>query len=119
MSDKVLMPGDLDGLIDEPDVDPLVVEALNGVPRFYDIPDELREIIEKSTMTGERMFWLRSRLIEKTPVTEAILRRALYAEQRCWEMENRLAEVSLIAAGLKEEVERLQGELTKLASAVS
>lgn len=106
-------------LIDEPDVDPLVVEALNGVPRFYELPDELRQVIEKQTLTGERMFWLRSRLIEKNPVTEAVLRRAIYAEQRCWEMENRLAEVSLVASGLKEEVERLQGELTKLAKATT
>ena len=89
-------------------VDPLMIEALNGVPNFFEIPDELREEVEKRTMTTERMFWLRSALIEKNPVTEAILRRAFYAESRCWEMESRLAEVSLIASGMKERIESLE-----------
>lgn len=93
---------------DSPDiVDPVIVEALNGVPNFLDIPDELRIEIEKATVVAERMFWLRSSLIEKTPVTEAILRRAFYAEARAYEMEMRLAETSLIASGMKEEIERL------------
>lgn len=93
------------------EVDPVLVEALNGVPNFLDLPDELREEIEKATMVAERMFWLRSNKIEKNAVTEAILRRAFYAEARAYEMEMRLAEVSLIASGMKEEIERLKDEI--------
>lgn len=94
---------------DRPDVvDPVVVEALNGVPDFLDLPEELTAEIEQATMIAERMFWLRSKLIEKTPVTEAILRRAFYAEARAYETEMRLAELSLIASGMKGEIERLQ-----------
>ena len=91
--------------------DPVLAEALNGVPDFMDLPDEYRHEVEKRTMAAERMFWLRSALIEKTVVTEAMLRRAFYAEQRCYESEFRLAEVSLVASGLKEEVERLQDQI--------
>lgn len=94
---------------DAPDsLDPIMVEALNGVPDFLDLPDELTAEVEKATMVAERMFWLRSRMIEKTPVTEAILRRAFYAEARAYETEMRLAELSLIASGMKDEIERLQ-----------
>jgi hypothetical protein len=100
--------------IDAP-VDPIVAQALNGVPQFYDLPDELRQTIEQATMTAERMFWLRANLIEKGPVTEALLRRALYAEARCWEMENRVAEVSLIASGMKERIEQLESEIAIVA----
>ncbi len=92
-------------------VDLMTEQALNGVPKFYDIPDELRDIIEQRTIATERMFWLRATLIEKDPVTEVILRRAFYAESRCWEMENRVAEISLIASGMKGEIERLQAKL--------
>lgn len=101
----------------EDEVDPAVVQALNGVPNFMDLPDEYRETVEKKTLTAERMFWLRTSLIEQTPVTQALLRRAMYAEQRCYESEFRLGEVSLIASGMKDEIDRLQGELTKLAKA--
>lgn len=109
MTDNVLMPGDLAGLKKTSDeVDQVIVEALNGVPNFMDLPDEYRAEVEKATMVAERMFWLRSSLIEKTALTEALLRRAFYAEQRCYESEFRLAEVSLVASGLKDEIERLQ-----------
>lgn len=106
-------------IITEPEVDPVLVQALNGVPQFYDLPDELREEIEKRTMGAERMFWLRANLIDDTAVTRALLRRAFYAEQRCWEMENRLAETSLIAQGLKGEVERLDKALDDAVRATS
>lgn len=101
---------------DTPDAaDPVLIEALNGVPNFLDIPDELRKEIEKTTMVAERMFWLRSKLIKKNTLTEAILRRAFYAESRAYEMEMRLAEMSLIASGMKEEIERLTDEITVIA----
>ena len=90
-------------------------EALNGVPDFYDLPDELTKVIEKSTLAAERMFWLRAAHILKDVVTTTLLRRAIYAEQRCWEMENRLGEVSLIAQGMKEEIERLKAEINTIA----
>ena len=104
---------------DTPDTpDPVLVEALNGAPNFLDLPDEYRVEVEKATMVAERMFWLRSNLIEKTPMTEALLRRAFYAEQRCYESEFRLAEVSLVASGMKEEIERLQDEIKVVAGYV-
>ena len=99
--------GDIGDAVVDKTMDLMMVQALNGVPRFYDVPEELREIIEKRTMATERMFWLRATLINKDPITEAILRRAFYAESRCWEMENRAAEISLIASGMKAEIERL------------
>jgi len=93
-------------------LDPIVAEALAGVPDFFDLPEEYRKVVEAATVTAERMFWLRSTLIEKTPTTMAMLRRAFYAEQRCAESEFRLAEISLVASGLKEEVERLTDEIS-------
>ena len=90
-------------------------EALNGTPNFYDLPEELTEAIEKATLTVERMFWLRAGHIKKDAVTTTLLRRAVYAEQRCWEMENRLGEVSLIAQGMKDEIERLKQEINTIA----
>ena len=99
----------------EVQADPVLVEALNGVPDFMDLPDEYRETIETATMAAERMFWLRSNLITKDAVTEALLRRAIYAEQRCYESEFRLAEVSLIASGMKEKIESLQDEISIVA----
>ena len=99
----------------ESPVDPVLAEALNGAPDFMELPDEYREAIEAATMTAERMFWLRSSLIEKDTVTEALLRRAIYAEQRCYESEFRLAEVSLIASGMKEKIESLEDEITVIA----
>lgn len=92
-------------------------EALGAVPDFYELPDELRTTIEDATVRAERMFWLRAQHIEDTPVTRTLLRRAMYAEARCWEMENRLAEVSLVASGMKAEIERLQDQLTDLSKA--
>ncbi len=101
------------------EVDIQEVHALNGVPDFYDLPAELNEVIEKKTMTSERMFWLRASSIEKDKVNTILLRRAMYAESRCFEMENRLGELALIVPGMKEEIERLQDQLTVLASATS
>jgi hypothetical protein len=97
------------------DADPALSEVLNGVPDFLEIPDELREEIEKATMVAERMFWLRSQHIQETPLFTAMLRRAFYAEARAFEMEMRLAETSLIASGLKEKVEELQREIATVA----
>lgn len=94
-------------------------EALSAVPDFYDLPDELTAVIEKATERKERLFWMRAAHIEQTAATITLLRRAMYAEARCWEMENRLAEVSLVAAGLKAEVERLQGVVTDTAKGIA
>ena len=92
-------------------------EALNGVPDFMDVPEALQQLFEQATARSERMFWLRATHIPDEVITRTLLRRAFYAEARAWEMENRLAETSLIASGLKDEVERLQAKLTELAAA--
>ena len=89
----------------------LIAEAMHGVPDFYEIPDEQREIIEKATLTKERMFWLRATHIEKTIATQFLLRRAVYAESRCWEMENMAAEMALITSGAAERVRELEKQL--------
>ena len=94
-------------------------EALNGVPVWYEIPDELRQVIEKATISKERMFWLRSQNIEKNSATSALLRRAIYAEQRCWEMENRAAEMALITSGAAARVKELEALLAKAVEATT
>ena len=94
-------------------------EALNGVPLFYDIPSELAQVIEKQVLIKERMFWLRSTSINNTPVIKTLLRRALYAEQRCWEMENRAGEMALITEGATVKIKELEKKLTELAKATS
>lgn len=93
-------------------------EALQGVPNFYQIPDELRAVIEKAVLIKERMFWLRSSHITKDSVTAALLRRALYAECRCWEMENQAAEMALITSGAADRVKELEAQLDKLSRAI-
>jgi len=92
-------------------------EALNGVPIWLEIPDELSQTIEKQTLLKERMFWLRSSAIVKDAVTTTLLRRAIYAEQRCYEMENRAAEMALITFGAAEKVKDLEKQLDELARA--
>lgn len=92
-------------------------EALNGVPLWLDIPDELTKTIEVQVLQKERMFWLRSTAIPKTAVTSTLLRRAIYAEQRCYEMENRAAEMALITFGAAEKVKELEKKLDELARA--
>ena len=93
-------------------------EALSGVPQFYQIPDELRAVIEKAVLIKERMFWLRSGHITKDAANTTLLRRALYAECRCWEMENRAAEMALITHGAADRVKELEEQLDKLAKAI-
>lgn len=94
-------------------------EALNGVPLFYDIPSELAQVIEKQVLIKERMFWLRATSINKDPVNSTLLRRAVYAEQRCWEMENRAGEMALITEGAKEKIVELRKQLDELSRATS
>ena len=94
-------------------------EALNGVPLFYDIPSELAQVIEKQVLVKERMFWLRATSINKDPVNSTLLRRALYAEQRCWEMENRAGEMAIITEGAAVKIKELEKKLTELAKATS
>ena len=94
-------------------------EALNGVPKFLDIPDALVEVLQNKTMAAERMFWLRATHIKKDIVNTTLLRRAVYAEQRVQETEHMLAEMALITEGAKEEIERLQGSLSEMAGKVS
>ena len=94
-------------------------EALNGVPLFYDIPSELAQVIEKSVLIKERMFWLRATSINKDPVNSTLLRRALYAEQRCWEMENRAGEMAIITEGAAVRVKELEAKLDELTKATS
>lgn len=103
----------------EIDGDLLLAEALTGVPDFYEIPEELAKQIEEQVESRERMFWLRSNRIEQDLVTRSLLRRAIYAEVRCWEMENRLAEVVLITKGGAERVSELEQQLSDLAKATS
>lgn len=106
------MDGKLDSV--QVDMDLAEQEALSGVPDFLDIPDELKQTIEEQTMAKERLFWLRATHILKDMTNSVLLRRAIYAEQRCLEMEMRLAETALIAQGLKGECERLSDEMDKL-----
>lgn len=94
-------------------------EALNGVPLFYDIPSELAQVIEKQVLIKERMFWLRATSINKDPVNSTLLRRAVYAEQRCWEMENRAGEMALITEGAKERIRELEKQLDAVSRATS
>ncbi len=89
-------------------------EAMNGVPIWLDIPDELTQIIEKQTLLKERMFWLRSTVIVKDAATTTLLRRAIYAEQRCYEMENRAAEMALITFGAADKVKQLEKRIEEL-----
>lgn len=86
-----------------------------GAPDFMDLPDGYREKVEKEFKRRMRMFWLQARRIQRGPVTDTLVRRALYAEVRAHEAEMQLAEMALICNGMRDEVERLQGELTKLA----
>lgn len=92
-------------------------EALNGIPIWYTIPDEMTQVIEKSVIVKERMFWLRSSSIEKDAVNSTLLRRAVYAEQRCWEMENRLGEMALITEGAAVRVKELEKLLAEAVEA--
>ncbi len=94
-------------------------EAFEGVPQWYEIPSELSEIIEKGVLQRERMFWLRATHILKDVVNSALLRRAIYAELRCWEMENRAAEMALIANGAADRVKELEAKMNELAEATS
>ncbi len=93
-------------------------EALGGVPNFLNIPESLQEKVEEKTLAAERMFWLRARNIRKDIVNTTLLRRAVYAEQRLNETEFMLAEMAMITEGAKEEVERLQKQLSKLAGKI-
>lgn len=94
-------------------------EALNGVPLFYDIPSELAQVIEKQVLIKERMFWLRATSINKDPVNSTLLRRAVYAEQRCWEMENRAGEMAIITEGAIVRVKELEKKLDEVTKATS
>ena len=90
-------------------------EALNGVPQFLDIPDELVEKIEKLVLANERMFWLRANNINSDDVaTRTIVRRALYAEQRLNEVEFMLGEMAMITEGAKIRIDELQQQLSDL-----
>ena len=89
--------------------------CLFGVPDFLDIPDELTDALQKATMAKERQFWLRAGdRVKKDPTTEILLRRAVYAESRCWEMENRAAEMALICNGAAERIEVLEAKLDEV-----
>lgn len=97
----------------------LIAEAMHGVPDFYEIPDAQREKIEKATLTKERMFWLRATHIEQNVVNTHLLRRAVYAESRCWEVENMVAEMALITSGAADRVRALEKQLNILSRATS
>jgi hypothetical protein len=94
-------------------------EALAGAPNFYDIPDDLKETLEKQTLLAERMFWLRATHIPKNKGTETLVRRAIYAEQRAWEMENRAGEMALITEGAVERIKELEAQIKELAQVTS
>jgi hypothetical protein len=93
-------------------------EALNGVPQFYQIPEEVSKVIEKAVLHKERMFWLRATHIIKDIVNTTLLRRAIYAEQRCWEMESMAAEMAVITSGAADRVKELEKQLEDTVNAV-
>lgn len=99
--------------VEQQAADAAIEEAcLQQVPDFYDIPDELRATIEEEVLRRERLFWMTAgRTVPRDAAARTLLRRAVYAEVRCWEMENRAAEMALIARGAKERVEELQSQL--------
>ena len=102
-----------------PKIDDLLLEeAFNSAPDYYDIPEELEKQIQEQVTARERIFWLRASRIDDNLVTRSLLRRALYAEVRCWESENRLAELVLIAQGAKERVEELERKLDQLSRGI-
>lgn len=96
----------------------LIAEAMHGVPDFYEIPDAQREVIERATLVKERMFWLRATHINQDIVNTQLLRRAVYAESRCWEMENMAAEMALITSGAAERVRELEAQVETLTEAL-
>lgn len=100
------------------DMQALHDELLSGAPDFLDLPDRRRKELEKNVMRRERVFWLQTRRVMKNFVSEALVRRAIYAEERAHDAEMRLGELALICNGMKDEVDRLQGELTKLAKGI-
>ncbi|HDZ37786.1 MAG TPA: hypothetical protein ENH62_05815 [Marinobacter sp.] len=106
-------------LSDALEKDALTAEAMQGIPEFYDIPDELQQVIEKATLIKERMFWLRATHIKQDIANTQLLRRAVYAECRCWEMENQAAEMALITSGAADRVRELEAQLDKLSKATS
>jgi hypothetical protein len=94
-------------------------EALFGVPDFMDVPDELRDALQVAVLAKERQFWLRATHIVKDIVNRTLLRRAVYAESRCWEMENQAAEMALICNGAADRVKELEAKLEDTVAATS
>ena len=93
-------------------------QALFGVPDFMDVPAELIEVLEKATLAKERQFWLRATAISKDIVNTTLLRRAVYAETRGWEMENQAAEMALICNGAVDKIKALEKQIDELAGVV-
>ena len=98
--------------------DLLLEEAFNSSPDYYDIPVDMEKAIQEQVSARERMFWLRASRIESNVVTRSLLRRAIYAEVRCWESESRLAEMVMITQGAKQRIEELEKQLDDLARGV-
>lgn len=104
----------------KPTIDDLLLEeAFTGSPDYYDIPEEMEKQIQAQVTARERVFWLRSARIQDDIVTRSLLRRALYAEVRCWESESRLAELVLISKGAKQRIEELEKQLDDLARGIN
>lgn len=82
-------------------------EALNGVPNLLEIPDEVEQKLRALVLRAERLFWMRSSVIQKDVVNTALLRRALYAEHRLNETEHMLAEMAMITQGASQTVKDL------------
>ena len=94
--------------------------CLFGVPDFMDVPDELTQALQVSTLAKERQFWLRAGdRVTKDTATTTLLRRAVYAESRCWEMENQAAEMALICNGAADRVKELEDKLEDTVRATS
>lgn len=104
----------------KPTVDDLLLEeAFNSAPDYYDIPEDMEKLIQEQVSARERMFWLRASRIDDNLVTRSLLRRAMYAEVRCWESESRLSEMVLILKGAKQRIEELEAKMKELAWATS
>ncbi len=89
-------------------------EALNQIPEWFDIPEEMQAEIGAKVLARERVFWLRSANILKlnlrNVVVDTLLRRAAYAEIRLSITEEKLAKMTVAFINQAKDNALLKGE---------